>query len=272
MMADFQGKPELAAINTPSSAAIWRHILYLVAVALHVVEVLFDTHTEDNKAMLATMKPHRTEWIVDKCLAYQHGFPLVPNQDYFDNTGYTDEQVEASKVIKFAAAKRVFEPATNLKGIALKVATLVGDDLAKVPDDQLAGFEVYMNRVDAAGVNKFVSSGDPDSLKATIDIYYDPLVLAADGKRVDGTSDTPVQDAAGVFLKSEVEFNGLFITSRFVDKLQAVPGVVIPHVVSIQATFGALPYTDIPVQYQPDAGYLRFIDPADLTLNFIPHG
>ncbi len=271
MMADFKTKPELAAINTPSAAAIWRHFLYLVAVAIHVMDGLFDEHTTDNLTTLAAMKPHRVEWYEQKALSFQHGFPLVPNQDYFDNTGYTEEEIEASKVVKFSRANRVFDEDNNLKGIRIKLATLDGGELAKVPDAQVEAFKIFIGRVGDAGVNVFASSGDPDSLKATIQIYYDPLVLAADGKRIDGTNDRPVQDAIDAFLKTE-DFDREFITASFVDAMQEVPGVVIPHIVSIQATYGALPYTDIPVKYQPDSGYLRFINPADLTLNFIPHG
>ncbi len=90
-------------------------------------------------------------------------------------------------------------------------------------------------------------------------IYYDPLVLDADGSRIDGTATAPVKDAVNAFLDT-LPFNGVFVLNSFIAAMQAVPGVIIADVVAVQAFYGA---TDpvvindqLPPQYTPDAGYM----------------
>ena len=274
MIADFQSRPELAVFTSPSSAAMWRHFLYIVAVCTFALEKLFDSHKQEVNDIIATKNAHGLGWYAYQAKRFQYGRALIKDTDQYDNTGLTDEEIAAEQVIKFAAATRVYDAVNILKGIRLKLATIDGDDLAKVSDAQMNAFNAYANvdKVFDAGVNLYIYSGDPDSLKMSLDIYYDPLVLTTDGKRIDGTSDTPVLDAINDYLKNDIAFDGTFVTSAMVDKIQAVEGVKIPYVSSIQATYGVLPYTDIPVLYHPDAGYLRIIDPdTDLVINYIPY-
>lgn len=245
----------------------------VVASCILFFEQLLDSAKAYIDNIISSRKTHTIGWYVTKAKEYRHGQSLVTDQDYYDDTGLTPEDIENAQVIKLAAAYEVYDDANALKGVRIKVATLDNDELAPVPDVQLDGFSAYMQVVKDAGVKLYITTGDPDSLLLSADIYYDPLVLDADGKRLDGTNDTPVQDAINNFLKNKIDFKGgVFITSKLVDDMQLVDGVKIPYITLIQAKFGDLDYEDIPVKYITDAGYMRIIDPVtDLSLNFIPY-
>jgi hypothetical protein len=66
-------------------------------------------------------------------------------------------------------------------------------------------------------------------------------------------------------------FNGLFVRTLHVDAVQKVEGIVNAVLDESFATYGNLPLTNIDVEYNPDAGYLRFLDDADLVIIRIPH-
>lgn len=242
---------------------------FIVATCIWTLEALFDELKSVVNALIADRKTHTAGWYVNKAKDYQHGYSLVTDTDYYDNTGLTEQQIEDSQVVKYAAATEVYDVNENLKGIRLKLATIDNGDLSPLSTTQFDAFKAYFQRVKDAGVKVYYTNGSADSLKLTLDVYYDPLVLDSTGKRLDGTDDTPVANAIDAFLKEGLDFNGLFITSELVDELQKVDGVKIPHISSIQARYGELAYADIPVKYQPDSGYLRILDPGDLVVNYI---
>ncbi|MBA3830131.1 MAG: hypothetical protein H0X33_14420 [Taibaiella sp.] len=250
-------------LTSTSNAAIWRLIIYAVAVCQWTIEKLFDLHITEVTGILATMVPHTLQWYVTIAKEFQYGYALPLDSDTYTVTD------TAAQVVTYAAAIEV------AKGVRIKVATGSADALAALGGPQLTAFTAYMALVRDAGVRLYITSGNPDSLKLTYAIYYDALQLDATGARLDGSATTPIPDAINTFLQN-LPFNGLFILDRLTQALEKVPGVVIAVNSAAQATYGALPYTDIRTlpaqQYQPDAGYLRIITPGtDLTLTFTPH-
>ena len=127
-----------------------------------------------------------------------------------------------------------------------------------------------MQRLKDAGVKLLITTAVADSLKLTIDIYFNPLVISATGGRVDGTVSDPVGDAIRNYLKN-LPFNGVFLLQNLVDVLQKVEGVTVVDVKAASAQYGALPFVPFPVEYIPDAGYLRLFSAGDLILTFIPY-
>jgi hypothetical protein len=139
--------------------------------------------------------------------------------------------------------------------VRLKVAKIVSGALVPLSSGELTALTAYMGRVKDAGVRLQVTSGNPDNLHLTVAIFYDPLVLDSGGRRLDGTSTTPVKDAIKAFL-SNLPFNGLFVLNNLIAALQAVDGVRIGDVVSAQANYGITSYVTIAYEYLPDAGYM----------------
>lgn len=253
--------------TTWSATNLQRLFIYTVAFAINVLEQLFDLFKADVNTALAELKPHTARWYANMAKAYQHGFNLYADSDQYDNAGHTDDQVTASKKVAYAA---VVEQ-TNTFGriyLRMKLAGTDGTDLIPLTDEQLTGFEAYMNRVKDAGVALQISSTSPDSIKQEWVIYYDPLILNSSGNRLDGTSSAPVQDAIKAYLTA-LPFNGIYVPQYHIDAVQAVEGVVTLNLAMCQTQYGALPYTSVGALYTPDAGYLRFPTDGDLVITWI---
>lgn len=258
-------------LTSTSQVAVFRLLLYISAVCDWTLENLHDLFKTEVNETIAAMKPHSLRWYAEKSKAFQYGHNLVQDADYYDNTGLTPSQIDASKIVAYAAVVEQQQlPGVRLR---IKVAKIVGSDLGPLSAPELSAFQAYMQRVKDAGVkfganSEGITSTAADALKLSLRIKYNPLVLDGNGQRIDGTVTTPVPDAIRNFLKN-LPFNGVFSTAKLVDAVQAVDGVDDVKVDLVQTKYGALPFTSVDIDYIPDSGYLR-IDNADLTIQFIP--
>lgn len=254
--------PVLFGLSSRSNVAIWRLWTYVVAVCQWTLEKLFDAHKVEVSNIIGTMKPHTLQWYVLKAKAYQHGDNLPDGSD-------TYAVIDTTKriVVHAAASEDV-----STKRVRIKAAKLDNTNLAALSDTEQSGLATYMKLIRDAGVRLEVISKNADILVLEVTIYYDALVLAADGSRLDGTNDVPVKDAIRNYLKN-LPFNGLLVLAKMVDALQEVDGVVIPHITKAQASDGppaSLSLKAIEVEYQPAAGYITIAD-VNLTINYVPH-
>lgn len=257
-------------LTSVSRVAIWRLITYVVAVCAWVQQTLFDEHVEETEAIILAKNPPSRYWYQQKCLDFQYGFPLLPESDVFDNTGKTQQQIDDSKVVKYAAIVKQVNSFGRITLIA-KVAGVDGDDnVAQLDDDVVDALQYYFDdeKVAPAGDNVLVQSGPADKIKTTWLIQYNPLVLNADGQRIDGSDNTPVQDAIKEFLQTVYTFGGKYVPTFHIDFVQKVSGVVEPQLLECYGTYGALPWTAINSEYVPNSGYLKFYDESDLTITF----
>ncbi|HMP92098.1 MAG TPA: hypothetical protein PKD90_04450 [Phnomibacter sp.] len=263
IIAAKDGDPTLAALNSTSRTAIWRLLTYVVAAAIWVLETLFDTHKAEVLETVANLKPHSLRWYALAARRYRHGQALIPETDKYSDEGLTSAQILAMQVVSYAAV--VEQPL----GLRIKVATMGVSDLEPLGNEQMLGFVEYMNYIKDAGVRLLITTGPPDSLRLSLVIYYNPLVLNANGARLDGANNTPVKAAIKQYLQN-LPFNGILVLAYLVDALQAVDGVVVPHIVAASASYGSLPYTPFSVEYQPDAGYMRIVQPGDIQIAYLP--
>ena len=265
---------ELASIqitidpSTWSKANLLRLVTYIVAVCQWTIEQLQDTHKAEVNDLIAQKKPHSLRWYAEKARAFQFGYDLVPEEDYYNNTGIADDVVNASLIVKYAAVVRQRRPNGRIY-LRIKAARTNGTDLAPLNDTQLEALIEYFNRIADAGVDIEIDSLPADRLKLNLNIYYNPLILGSNGSRLDGTDNAPVPNAIRNYLQN-LPFNGLFVLAQLEDALQAVDGVEIPHLLECYTSYGSLPLTTVDVEYVPDSGYLR-IDDADLNIQYIPH-
>lgn len=248
-------------LTSTSRTAVYRLMLYISALCDWTLENLMDLLRTEVNQTIAALKPHSLQWYAGKARNFQYGYNLVQEADYYDNTGIADSDIEASKVVDYAAVVEL------QRGLRLKVATDNGVDLQALSAGQLTAFTAYMARVKDAGVKLSITSTASDQLKLALRIKYNALVLNAAGGRIDGASSSPVQEAIKKHLKN-LPFNGVFSVAKLVDTVQSVEGVDDVRVDLVQARYGVLPFTSIDIDYTPDAGYLR-IDDADLTITFI---
>lgn len=230
----------------------------IFAIAIFVLESLFDTHKTELENLVATKKPHSEKWYRQKALDFQYGFDLLPDSDLFDNTGYTDDTITASKIIKYAAVKQ----AETESVLVLKIATETDGELTPISETQQEAFSQYVSEIKDAGVAIRTINYLPDILKLTMRIYRDSLVLDENGvSRIDGTK--PVELAISQYLK-QLPFNGelvLFDLQEFIKNNAA--GVVIPEIVKAETKWIDVALDDygsfenINVRKIPVSGYFK---------------
>ncbi len=228
-------------------------------------EQIFTKHKSDVNTRLYNQKNGRLPWYRTMALKFQYGFDLIADTDNFDNTNATDEEIAASKIVKYAAVNEAeAEPR-----IILKIAGEVADELAPINTEQLQAFEAYVEEFKPPGIEVTVINFLPDRLWLNLTIYRDPLVLDENGMSIrNGTY--PVQAAIQEFMK-ELPFNGEFIIQNFIDKLQQVEGVKIAHVNNIESAWideAADDYgqpESIPVKKIAESGYFKVVNFDNIT-------
>lgn len=258
---------EMNAIGVAVDPATWsqtnlqRLLFFVVAFVFKTIEELFDQHKNEIDATIAAMKPHSLQWYAETGKKFRYGQNLLPESDKYDDTGLTTAQIAAMKIIAYIAVVE------QQRGLRIKVAKLVNGELAPLSNQELAAFVAYMERVKDAGVKLSITTSNADALKLSLRVKYNALVMNGSGQRIDGTSQTPVQDAVRNFLKN-LPFNGVFSVSKLVDAIQAVDGITDVKIDLVQTQYGALPFTSVDIDYTPDSGYLRILD-ADLLTQFL---
>ena len=257
-------EPALNELNSTSKVAIWRLWVYIIAVAIWSLEKLFDQHRADIDKRLAELKPHTARWYRSKALAFQYGFDLLPDSDTFNNQGHTEEQIEASKIVKYSA---VIE-SKNEGRLIVKIAGEQGNTLQPITDTQKQAFEAYLQEIKDAGVRLSVVNYQPDVLHLQMKIVYDPLVLDSNGQSILHAT-KPVEETIKSYLK-RLPFNGELVLAHLIDVLQQAEGVKIPHLVLAQSKnitigggYGA--FETIEISKIPTAGYFTIDNFNDIT-------
>lgn len=265
---------EMSAIGYAVDPSTWsrvdleRLLMFVFAAAAFMLESLFDLFRSETDEKLKELLPGSDRWYARMGKLYQHGFDLIPETDEYDNTGHTAAEIAASQVVKYSA---VVEQVNEYGRVSLriKLATEDGSDLVPLSAAQLAGVREYYKRIKYAGVALQIDSLPADNIKMSWTVYYDPLILDANGSRLDGADSDPVGDAIREYLKN-LPFNGTYVLGYHVDAVQAVDGVSFPPIITgAQVKYGLLNYQSVDVSYTPDAGYLRFYEDTDLVINYI---
>ncbi|WP_438710872.1 hypothetical protein ACSTS3_19735 [Aquimarina muelleri] len=256
----------LSNLTSTSKVAIWRLWVYIVAFAILTLEKLFDIYKIEVDQRIAKNEIHNFLWYRKKALEFQYGHPLVPESDYYDNTGLEISEIVQSKIIKHVA---VIRKIINGHGfLELKLAKEVSDELVPLEAPEIEAFKAYMFLVADAGTYIQYVSLPHDDLKIVLDIHYDPLILWQDGSRKDGMDNTPVITAINDFLYT-LEFNGELILTKLTDYLQEVEGVKIPKIREAFSKYGSFDYSFIDETYIARAGYMR-LDTDNTIINYIP--
>ncbi|WP_306353716.1 nucleotidyltransferase [Flavobacterium sp. '19STA2R22 D10 B1'] len=224
ILNDIAQNSYLQGLNSVSNASIFKNFVYSVAYVIWTLEVLFDTHKKEIDGKILTQKVGRAPWWKGMAEKFQWGFSLVYDHDYFDNGTATEEEIEASKIIKYCAVT----PVIGSSLLIIKIAGETSGVLSPITEDQQESFHAYMERVGFAGVPFRVINYLPDRLILSIRIFRDPLVLNGNGMSIlDGNF--PVEIAIREFMK-ELPFDGELVLDSLATKLKTVPGVLIPSI------------------------------------------
>lgn len=213
---------ELDVLNSKSKSSIWNLFIYIIAYAIFNLELLFDQHKLEVSTAISELKPHTARWYRNKALAFQYGFKLHEDTDKFNNEGHTEEEITASKVVKYSAVTE----AQSQSRLIIKIAGENNGELSPITEPQKEAFMTYMEEIKDAGVPLTIINYLPDLLYLNITIKRDPLVLDASGNAIAPINGDirPVDTAIKEFLR-ELPFNGELILSKLTDKLQITAGV-----------------------------------------------
>jgi len=257
--------PDLTFEDQFSAVSLENIIFSDVATAMFVMQGLFNQFEIDISEILNAQLSGIANWYAYKAMLFQFGAELAPETDYYDNMGLTASQITAMRVVHYAAAVE----ARDKSILYVKIATDDQNGLRQpLSPAQLTAFQHYLNNIQYAGVRISVINDPGDEMRLEIDIYYDPMVLDENGRRLDGTADMPVQDAIRNFLKN-LPFNGTYTNQGLVDVLQVINGVVIAEIKYAASRFGVFTeFTEINAREIAHAGYYQISD-ANLMLNFI---
>lgn len=268
MIAKKNGIPALAGLTSTSKVSIWRNFLEMVAFVIFNFQEAVKLHTEEVETLIAEQKVPSLRWYRNKALLFQYGFDLLPESDQFSPTYEitpgniviaTPEQIEASKVIKYAA---VTKSETSSK-ISMKIATEENGEIVPITDVVALAFKSYIVEYAAAGDDIVIVNYLPDILKIDFNIVYDPLVLLPNGLSIlSGTE--PVKLAIKQFLKT-LPFNGELSVQKLEAAVLAVEGVEDLQNLQVQTKWiepgvGYGLFQPVQIKTLPKSGYFKIED------------
>jgi len=229
----------------------------IIAFSIWLLEGIFDQHKKEVDQALAELKPGTSKWYRRKALDFQYGVELIADSDRFNNQGLNAEQIEDSKIIKYAA---VVDAATESR-LVVKIATEKEQELTPITAAEYEAFSAYFSEIKYAGVAITVVNYEPDILQLSMRIFRDPLVLTDRGMSI-LTGKYPVQEAILEFMK-ELPFNGELILQDLANKIEQTEGVKIVQIDAAQSKWidpalgGYGEFTGIDVKRLPASGYFK---------------
>ena len=183
MTADFMRNPDVArAYGFETGAAFSSHfskvsveslLFYIVACAMWVLENLFDQHRRDVEQRIEAIIPHRPKWYRDKVLGFMKDKTLVPDTDHYDTDGMSDGDIEALRVVKYAAASENADASI----LTIKVAGEAGGVRQPLDADTEIQLLAYIGEIKDAGVRVNLVNQTADVFHCEVDVYYDAMLL-----------------------------------------------------------------------------------------------
>lgn len=219
-------------------------LFYIVACATWVLENLFDKHREDVENRIEAILPHRPKWYRDKVLAFMKDKTLVPDTDYYNTDGMNDSDIEAARVVKYAAATE----AVDASLLTIKVAGKSGGHRAPLDTETEKQLLAYIGEIKDAGVRINLVNKSADVFQCELDIYYDAVLLPE-------VVETACREAIKNYIEN-LPFNGEYTNMALVDELQKIEGVRIVEFGSAKnEVSGESTPTVINARCTPTAGY-----------------
>lgn len=195
-------------------------------------------------------------WYQQQAFTFQYGDTLVYDTNLLQYKYATDSP--AARIVKLCS---VTEPAGVVR---IKVAKLAGNTPIVLTNTELTALQAYFNTIKYPGPLQCVSFS-ADMLKVALKVKFNPLVDPAILK-------ANCEAAINSYITG-LPFDGRFVVTQLVDKLQQVNGVVDVVDIDINWKYGALPYSQVVDEYQTNAGYAQ-VDPAfplSSTITYEPY-
>lgn len=259
MIAQKERNEALKEANNTSKTSVINNIFFAVSLAINSLLELFEFHKAEVSKLSYESERRTSKWYQSLALKFQYGHQLVEGKDYFDNTNKTPQEIEESKLVKFAVAVQEKDKST----IYIKIANANKQPLT---NEQLQAFSEYMERVADWGVHLTIINEVPDKLKLTIDYWYDATLINSSGQSLTGGNE-PVKDKVKDFLTT-LNFNQQYADMNLIDELQRLPSAKVVEIKESFYKYKTLNWQRINGRYIPYAGHLA-IEDIDLQINYI---
>lgn len=239
-------------LTSPSKVAVYRLWAYIVSYAIWLHENIVETNAKNSRTYVE-------QWYHAESLNYIDGVPLVWNGSFFDydTTGLTPEEIEARKVIKRCAVKKLAQGVGQIK-----VATVdnAGNSVP-LPPAVLSRFSNVMMQKAPVGTKLEFVNREADDLKIYLKVWVDDLIIDKTTGRILTTDEEiyPVKEVMREYL-ANLSFDGRFVKTFCTDKIQQATGVVIPKITSAQHKYGGYNWASFDEFVTADAGHFRLSD------------
>lgn len=239
----------LSQMSSNSKVAIWRLIMYVVAVAQYKLEMLWDYAKQEMEIIAQKSIAGNLQWYRNEVMKWQFDFLLLWNgatfRYYYSDT--TSQAAVNSRLAKRVACEEIFT--SDFRGVKIKVAKETNGVLEPLSQNEIGSLQAYVDRVKFAGVETDIISQPSDKLLLNIKIYYQ-------GTLDDASLTNLVKEGIKNYIKN-LDFDGLFYLSRMIDELQKIAGMVDVVVVSSQAKTYVGSYQSFVKDYSPESGWLE---------------
>ena len=246
-----------------SKVSIEAVLFHVVAIGIWTLETLFDEHKSWIEKKSKEIQAGSARWYRQQALNFQFGDNLIWNENSYS---YEYEVINIEKqIIKLAS---VTETST---GILFKIAGLdANGNPVQLTNLEVAAFFEYIQKRKFAGTEIQIVSRPADLLRIYFRIYYNPLVIAADGSLLSNPSIKPVEITITEYLKN-LPFDGVLNITSLTDIIQSAEGVVDPVFEMAESQYGSNPFVIVVDNYNSNAGYMEIDEdyPLSLTITYI---
>ena len=207
-------------------------IFYVCAVAIWILENMFDTHKKEVQADLDARLPHTAQWYRNQVLAFE----------YNDSTP-----------IAYCAVNDYDNK------LQIKIATGTEGNRTVVDEDSANALASWLSQNKDAGTKIVIVNENNDSIAMTVDVYYDALYLTS--------ADNKVEEAVRNYV-SNLDFDGILTRNNLNSAILAVQGVKLCNITSCMVRYADNVPEDIGVQRVARSGYWTV---SELIVNYIPY-
>lgn len=222
----------LSEVDSSSKTSLWRQFLEVVSTAYWAFVNVRDLHDKETDVLIQEQKVPNQRWYRNKALSFQYGFDVIEDTDVFkptiqingEDVEATDEQITASKVIKYCAVDRKI--VNNRASLILKIAGEENGEIIQASDEIKESLKKWFEVDGAAAAGDLITyiNYKGDILSFNVDVYINPLVLMSDGRHKINLN-YPVEDAIRTYLKN-LPFNGEFDVQKFEAAILSTEGVL----------------------------------------------
>jgi len=248
-----QIKEEMDANNTlslsSSAVAEWKLWRNIVAIAIWTFENILDIFKSQIDAALASKQLGTPNWYVNVTKQYQTEGNLIVNS--FGQIVYDILKPDKQIVTNVSVTE------TEEGVVSMKVAKQENGVLAPLTNAELGLLEQYLTEIKYCGTRIALTSVNSDLIKYDLLIYFDHANNLSELK--------DKVDAVILAYKTNLNFNGIFYSTAFLDAIYKVPGVLAVKVNELQGKSSIGTYEEIDPIYELISGYFNYDASSVLT-------